>query len=54
MWSEDSDGVFSYVRRGSFEIKKLNVDDEFSGQWNLKSPDEVVVALELLISNFCT
>lgn len=43
----------SYVWRCSFEIKKLNVDYEFSSEWNLDGPDEVLVVLELLISDLC-
>lgn len=42
---------FSYVGRRSLEVEELNVDDEFSGQGNLEGPDEVVVGLELLISD---
>ena len=39
--------------RCGFEVEKLNVDDEFSGEGNLNRPDEVIVGLELLISNLC-
>lgn len=43
--------MLSYIRRSSFDVKKLNVDDEFASQRNLNCPYEILTAFELLINN---
>lgn len=43
-----------YVWRCSLEIKKLNINDESPGQWNLKRPDKILTTMQRLIPNFYT